>query len=121
MLLGTAVVNSLVLYNKYYATNKLSMKQFRESLAFSLTGKSEEDIIRKPSNERTRSEHVLFELPGSSRAVRKRCRGCYEAISQNEGSKVAAAKARRVKTVCNQCEDKPHYCISCFESTHKVV
>ena len=119
LLLGTSVVNSLILFNKYYATQKLSMKQFRESLVFSiLTGKSTECVRREPSIEGTRSEHALFELPGSSRSVRKRCRGCYDLISQNEGSAVASAKARRVKTVCNQCEGKPHFCLSCFERTH---
>ena len=54
------------------------------------------------------SEHVFSELPGLCRLARKRCRGCYELISANEGSAVAAAKARRVKTVCNQCEGIAH-------------
>ena len=120
LLLGTSVVNSLILFNKYYATKKLSMNQFRESLVLSLlTGKSKEDIGR-PSIQGKRSDHVLYELPGSCRSVRKRCRGCYEVISQNEGSSVAAAKARRVKTVCNQCEGKPHLCPACFERTHEA-
>ena len=60
LLMGTSIVNSLILFNKYYATKKLSMKQFRESLVFSLlTGKSKE-VMTQPI-EVTRSEHVLSE------------------------------------------------------------
>ena len=46
-----------------------------------------------------RWDHVIFYVLVSSRLVRKRCRHCYEVISQNEGNAVAAARARGVKTV----------------------
>ena len=59
-----------------------------------------------------------FEKQESSRNVRKRCRGCNEVITQNEGSALAAAKARRVKTVRNKCEYKVYFCPSCFKRTH---
>ena len=84
-------------------------------------GKSKEDKRRQPSIQGTRSEHVLSELPGPCRLARKHCRGCYELISANEGSALAAAKASCVKTVCNQCEGSPHLCPSCFEKTHATV
>ena len=55
------LVNSLMLFNKSYATEKLQMKQFREPLIFSLlTGKLKEDISLKPSIGGTRSDHVLL-------------------------------------------------------------
>ena len=91
------------------------MNPFRESLIFSLlTGNEREDIRLQPSTGGNRSDHVFFEKPGSSRKVRKRCRGCYEVISQNEGSALTAAKACRVKTVCNKYEGKAYFCPSCF-------
>ena len=49
---------------------------------------------------------------------RKRCRGCYEQISAAEGTKIARAKARRVSTYCESCDEKPHLCISCFNAKH---
>ena len=67
------------------------------------------DIRLQASIAGTRSDHVLFEKPESGRKVRKRFIGCYEVISQNEGSASAASKARRVKTVCNKCEDKAFF------------
>ena len=61
LLLGTSVVNSLILFNKYDTAQKLSMKQFRESLIFSfLTSKPREDTMIQPSILSTRSDHVLF-------------------------------------------------------------
>ena len=69
----------------------------------------------------TRSDHMLFENPGSSRKVRKRCRGCYEVKSQIEGSALAAAKARRVKTVRKKGEGKAYFCPSWFKITQVVV
>ena len=55
------------------------------------------------------SDHVLFENPRSCRKVRKCCRGCYDAISQNEGSPLTVAKACRVKTMCNKYVGKAYF------------
>ena len=98
------------------------MKEFRKSLFFSLLkGKLKEDTRLQPSIGGTRSEQVFFEKPESSGKVRKRCRGCYEVLSQNEGSALAAAKTRQVETMCNKCEDKAYFCQSCFKRTHLGV
>ncbi|XP_066974315.1 piggyBac transposable element-derived protein 4-like [Macrobrachium rosenbergii] len=122
LLLGTAIVNSYILFNKFHTNKPISIKKFRESVVLSLlTGKPTEDIkIGKDFSPigGKRSLHVLVELDGKCRDVRKRCRGCYELLSKNEGSQIAARKARRVKTVCGQCEGKPHLCPSCFERLH---
>ncbi|XP_068204630.1 piggyBac transposable element-derived protein 4-like [Palaemon carinicauda] len=122
LLLGTAIVNSYILFNKFHTNKPISIKKFRESVVLPLlTGKPTEDIMIgkdfSPIGGK-RSLHVLVELDGKCRDVRKRCRGCYELLSKNEGSQIAARKARRVKTVCGQCEGKPHLCPSCFERLH---
>ena len=75
----------------------------------------------QPTNGGNKSDHVLFEKPGPCRKGGKRCRGCYEVISRNEGSALTAAKACRVKTVCNKCEDKAYFCPSCFKKNHVGV
>ena len=97
------------------------MKEFRESIAQSLiTGNSNKtNAGREPAViGGNRNSHYLVELEGQCRNVRKRCRGGYEVLSKIEGCSVAAAKARRVKTVCLQRENKPHLCPGCFERTH---
>jgi hypothetical protein len=97
------------------------MKEFRESIAHLLiTGNSNKmNAEREPAVIGwKRNFHYLVELEGQCQNVRKRCRGCYEVLSKNEGCSVADAKARRVKTVCLQCENKPHLCRGCFERTH---
>jgi len=122
LLLGTAVVNSFLLFNKYHAKKTLSMKEFRESLVLSLTTGSPTEKINTGRESLSlggkRSSHFLVELQGQCRTVRKRCRGCYQILSLNEGSATAASKARRVKTVCNQCDGRPHLCLPCFERMH---
>lgn len=122
LILGTAVVNSFLIFNKYHAKKTLSMKEFRESLVLSLTTgiPTEKISIGRESLSLggKRSSHFLVELQGQCRTARKRCRGCYQTLSLNEGSVTAAAKARRVKTVCNQCDGSPHMCIPCFERIH---
>ena len=54
-------------------------------------------------------DHVLFEVPGPTRQVRKHCKCCYEVMSENEGTAGAAEDERRVKPVCNQFD-----CIASF-------
>ena len=62
--------------------------------------------------------HIYLLKKMGKRDTRKRCRGCYEKISLSEGCKVARNKARRVNTFCNECEGKPHLCITCFAEKH---
>lgn len=123
LLLGTSVVNACILFNKYHTNKQMSVKNFRESLIQSLlTGKPQEKVSKGRDRSLVsgnRSLHTLIEMDGKCRDTRKRCRGCYESISNAEGSKVAGKKARRVKTYCGKCEDKPFLCPSCFERLHE--
>lgn len=125
LLFGTSITNAYVLFNKYHtsASKSMSIKEFRESLVLSLlTDKPTEEIPvgnQKANIGGIRCEHVLCESDGKTRDVRKRCRGCYDIISKNEGFKIASSKARRVKTFCNLCEGKPFMCPSCFARLHE--
>lgn len=124
LLLGTTVVNSWLIFNKYYSSGKKwKLVKFRESLVLSfLTGTPKEDI--KPGKRRSQVKgtpslcHCLAEAPGPKRKSRKRCVGCYEIISANEGSRMADKKARKVSTFCEGCSDKPFLCLSCFKIKH---
>ena len=121
LLTGEAVVNAFVLCKKYGNQNNLSLLEFRECLVYSLTG--EEKNTPKPGKEATtiagkRSCHALCEADGPKSKTRKRCRGCYEKISLNEGCKIARQQARRVSTFCPQCEGNPHLCVTCFAEKH---
>ncbi len=120
--MGTALVNSFLLFYNNHANKTLSMMEFRESLVLSLITviPTEKISIGRESvslGDKGPS-HLLVELQGQCRTERKRYRGCYQTLCLNEGSVIAAAKARRVKIVCNQCDGSPHLCIPCFENIH---
>ncbi|KAJ8972822.1 hypothetical protein NQ314_000019, partial [Rhamnusium bicolor] len=53
-----------------------------------------------------------------ARQVRKRCRECYRKISEKEGKKEADRNAKKVKTFCHDCKDKPTLCLECFNVIH---
>lgn len=121
LIAGTSVVNACVLYNKYFSDKPMNLRHFRDSLVLSLTGSATE--ILKPGRAAStvagkRSQHSLEELAGPKKNTRKRCRGCYEKLSLNEGFQIARNKARRVSTFCEQCDGKPHLCIPCFAEKH---
>ena len=118
---GTSVVNALVMYNKYFTDKQMSIRHFRDSLVQSLTGRYEAKL--KPGRglcniQGQTYKHILSE-PDNANRIRKRCRGCYEKLSLNEGFKIARNKSRRVTTFCGQCDGKPHLCISCFAEKHE--
>ena len=122
MIAGISVTNAQILFNKYCSAKQVGVRAFTESVVLSLTKNIHEEITR--SGKRTsdisgaRKEHTLQEADGQKKNTRKRCRGCYEKISQSEGYKVATNKARRVSTFCNECDGQPHLCIPCFNEKH---
>ena len=93
-------MNAWILFNKYFVVgNKWPILKFRESIVLSLLTTRPIEIVkpgRRPlvtnvhSNSRT---HWMKEAEGSKRKARKRCVGCYEQISLNEGSKNASESA----------------------------
>ena len=100
VLFDTKALNEIVPWITYLLNLDLKMKRrYKTTTSFGGTG----------------SNHVLFEKPRLSRKVKKPCRGCYEVISSNESSALAAAKARRVRTMYNKCEGKVYFWPSRFK------
>lgn len=60
--------------------------------------------------------HILAKMEGSPRAVRRRCKGCYDFNVGIYGSKTAKNKTTKVNTYCVQC--KGFFCLSCFNGIH---
>lgn len=120
---GSCVVNAFIIFNKYLSDKKWTLLQFKESIILSLLTDSPFEKIRpgrKLSYKVSPSgpQHFLSEAEGSKRESRKRCVGCYEMISTNEGSKVASKRAKKISTFCSSCDGKPYLCLSCFETNH---
>ena len=122
LLTGTSVVNAWTIYNMYYSAGKdLSITEFKEKIATQLVTGKEGEIVKSGSRSASIGgaghEHTLVESTGNSKS-RKRCRECYKMIAKNEGTDVARKKCRRVKTFCDDCDDKPFMCVSCFGLAH---
>ncbi|XP_064090806.1 piggyBac transposable element-derived protein 4-like [Macrobrachium nipponense] len=118
---GTSIVNAWVLYNKYFAVKKMSLRAFKESIVLFYTSsimKEKNKPGKSSMNISGKSSHCLKEAEGQKRKTRKRCRGCYEMLAANEGSKVAKIKSRKVSTYCDSCDGTPYLCLSCFNLKH---
>ena len=121
---GTSVVNAQILYNKCCPDRKMNLRKFTESLALSImTGHPSEDI---PGGKRStpisgNKGHRIVEADGPKRKSRKRCKGCYEKISVNEGFKIATRQARKVSTYCADCVGEPYLCLPCFDEKHANI
>ncbi|XP_045467004.1 piggyBac transposable element-derived protein 4-like [Harmonia axyridis] len=76
LILGTAVVNSLIIYNMC-ARTKLSVTEFRRQLAYSLIQPPE-----KPKTPRRRT-HNFCKPEGPGRERRKLCKGCRQILKSS--------------------------------------
>uniref|UniRef100_A0A1B6MJH2 PiggyBac transposable element-derived protein 4 C-terminal zinc-ribbon domain-containing protein n=1 Tax=Graphocephala atropunctata TaxID=36148 RepID=A0A1B6MJH2_9HEMI len=132
ILLGTCVVNSLVIFNDAREPNrKWDMLRFREELIKKLVLSSnpvptpDETPVRVPPNAalrvqgRQQLKHCLTKRDGLAHSSRKRCRSCYEGLVDEHGTKEARKKAKRVNTYCATCPDEPSMCLQCFNKVHK--
>lgn len=124
IILGTAVVNTWVMYKKN-TRQKIDMLAFRELLIKALLAdenqqeiEDEADIPAPATRRASRSTHKLSKIEGIARTNRKRCVVCYERIKEEKGSKEARAKTKRVMTYCDTCDNKPAMCLDCFNEKH---
>ncbi|XP_018350355.1 PREDICTED: protein bric-a-brac 2-like isoform X2 [Trachymyrmex septentrionalis] len=63
------------------------------------------------------SRHKIQRKKGLARQVRKPCKRCYEkniTVLKNH-------KPVEVTTFCNDCIDKPHFCLRCFNIVHHIT
>ena len=123
LLLGTAVVNALILQNERlvaFSKKPMTMVKFRELLATSLL--QYDDHRLTPSTQP--SIHYLQETDerenGKRKDRRKRryCIGCYNSLTEERGRDFAKKKAKRVITECAACPGKPRFCYRCFPKFH---
>lgn len=110
IMLGTAIVNSHLLYEEVTGT-KISLLDFREAIIDKLLDKPlvDPDVQKKT--------HEFDKQPGSSRVGRKYCKGCYKKKLKNEISK---NKVKKVITFCKTCSDQTRYCLKCFNKDHNI-
>lgn len=132
IMLGTSVVNSLVVYNCHgNGKNKpLNMLAFREKIIEGLLNDvaeidrggdnaENENLEQRRKRKRGKSSHRIGKYEGSARTSRKRCAECYKRIQKEKGSKEARVKASKVLTFCEDCDGTPTMCIPCFKNVHE--
>lgn len=116
LLMGTTVVNSWIIYNMVSDT-KLGIMEFRTQLAKDLVAEQTEDQPQPgPSRKR---QHTFVKPEGPGRKKRKPCAGCYKKLRITMTSREADKKVRRIISYCDECPNKPGYCLQCFNEMHK--
>lgn len=69
------------------------------------------------------SLHTIRRKKGPARQVRKPCKRCYEINTTVFESSRTVFKKRNVEvtTFCNDCINKPHFCLRCFNIVHHIT
>ena len=120
-LLGTAITNSWLLFNKYFNKDKkISLLNFKESILTSYFEIERANTPAVPISGRgnTTNPHFLKNFIGQARVSRRRCVNCYQIIQAKLGSRFASARALKVRTYCAGCKKQPAMCFTCFERLH---
>ena len=124
LIFGTTLVNAHILYKKINDSN-INITEFREQIIEKLLFGDEENYNeqgteqsqRASSNRRNNlNTHSYKKKEGPSHTVRRYCKGCYQ--KKKEGL-LEKNKVKKVTTYCDNCVNKPHYCIECFADYHK--
>lgn len=122
-IINYAMHNAYVLYSEINK-NGMNPVDFRKEIIRSLskTRKSEVVYLEDPiSTVRAskRAKHELMMKEGSKRNTRRTCVSCYYKNSRERGRKFAKNSTVKVATYCDDCENKPHLCLSCFNEIHR--
>lgn len=111
VLLNTAVVNSLVVFNK--VQRKMKITNFREEIALKLLETPDDDAMT--AGART-PKHMLIEVEGPKSSCRRRCNMCYKTLAKAQGRIQAQKLVKKVITKCDKCNI--FLCLSCFNKGH---
>lgn len=113
ILFGAALTNAWIIYNKQFPDRKMSILDFRLSIA--KTFAEDKDAIPRPRT--PKRIHSLLQS-GPENKKRKKCVGCYKILRQSMSSREADKKVKQVYTYCADCDKNPGYCIPCFNKAH---
>lgn len=109
LILGTAVVNSWILYNIKFPNNRMTILDFRFNLAKAMA------TLQPPRPRTPKRIHTLVQAGDKKR---RKCVGCYKTLRNAMSSREADNKVKKVITFCEECENKPAYCLPCFNAAH---
>lgn len=109
------MVNSWIVYNML-SDKKLGVTEFRRQLSNDLVELAE-DIENIPPNPKKRT-HTFIKPEGPGVKKRKPCKGCYKKLRETLSSREADKKVRRIISFCEDCPNKPAYCLPCFNAYH---
>jgi len=122
IILGTSVVNALIIYNTKTLQKKMSITQFREALVDQILGLDQPKSILEqitPPRSSITLKHKFQETSekcSRNRKIRKRCTHCYKENAARNGSVQACKDTKRVTTLCTKC--KVYTCSNCFFKHH---
>jgi len=121
IILGTSVVNALLIYNTKTPQKKMSITQFREALVDQILGLDQpkdiqEQITPKSSISLKHKFQETSEKCSRNRKIRKRCTHCYKENAARNVSVQACKDTKRVTTLCTKCE--VYTCSVCFFKHH---
>lgn len=115
LLLNTAMVNSLILYQSV-TKKKISVLEFRKEILRSFVASSSGDPA--PNTRPKRVKHQLKKKEGPSNKSRRACQQCYKNNVSDYGRLVAKNKTKKVNTFCINCPNQPYLCVECFSKLH---
>lgn len=119
LLLNTALLNSYIIYKETTKSN-LGIVEYRKKLCKYLTESGKENFNpNTPLTRNRRQKHELQKKEGPVKKSRKYCSWCYKVNVQTIDRNYARKKTKQVNTYCPQCPNEPHFCLSCFNETHK--
>jgi len=123
LLLGTAVVNAMNLYNEMsrMASQKcMNIVGFREKLVNSLLKISCPNLVSGSCAVKHHLRETEEREVGKRSDRRRRCCvGCYHKLKETVGRNLAKRKAKRVTTKCAACIGNPPFCFECFPLYYK--
>lgn len=120
VILGTSVVNALIVYKKNnpQETN-MSITKFREMLVDEILMLDQPIVTENSPNLPIRRKHKFEETNERdvrNRKIRKRCTHCYSANTSASGSVKASTDTRKFSTYCSTCN--VYTCMECYNKKH---